>query len=368
MIEYNGMTLETDRVSIYQENGYLNMKDIIEKSNTFTAVISGRGAGKTVSSIGAIRDIGNERGWQKPFCFFMRRTASILNEIMNPSLNPFNDANDKLGTTYHPEKLSKSTFAIYDNDENEGDPSMIAGALSTLANIRGFAMPSCKVILYDEAVPESTQRPIRDEGDTLDNAYETINRNRELEGQEAVKFIALANNNYILKSEFALRWGIVGLIDYMIENNIEQLHDNEHELSVYLPMHSKISEAKQNTALYKRNKISESNNTDFMNMALRNISIFDKSKIKTMNTNEYKPYFAVNDLYFYKHKSRNEYYITFKRNGTFNNKFDASTPAGLAAIHENFIHLKYSYLYGDTKIYFSTIVANVMFEKIFCIK
>lgn len=367
-IKYNGRDIDIDRCNIYQENGYIDMKDIILKCNTFCKVISGRGGGKTVSSIDALDEISNELNWGKPYCFFMRRTASILDEIMNPLLSPFNDANYTCGTNFIVEKNSKNTYAIKNENEEKAETHMIAGALSTIANIRGFAMPTCKVILYDEAVPEKTQRPIRDEGDALDNAYETINRNRELKGEDAVKFIALANNNGVFTSEIALRWGTVGIIDFMIENNIEQFHDDEHDLSVIMPMHSPISEKKANTALYRRNRNSESNSDDFVNMAIKNMSKFDKSHISNRNTNEYKPMFCANNLYFYKHKSRNEYYVSFHKNGTFNETYDITTTSGLSTIHDKYIFLKYAYLFNELPIFFSSVVANVLFEKIFVIK
>ena len=69
-----------------------------------------------------------------------------------------------------------------------------AGALSTFSNIRGADFSDVKIIIYDEFIPEKTNRcSIRNEWDALLNLIETVNRNRELEGEESVKIILLSN-------------------------------------------------------------------------------------------------------------------------------------------------------------------------------
>lgn len=371
--------IDTTRCNLYDCNGWPDMIDIIDKSNTFIAVIAARAVGKTVSTVGALNDIAKRDSLQFPFCFFMRRTGTIMDELMNPMMNPFNDANKNVGTNLYPDKLGKNTYSIFDlpqydetkspSDQAAGSPpAMIGAPLSTIANIRGFSTPTIKFILYDEAVPESSQRnTIRDEGDALDNAFETINRNRELNGEPAVKFIALANNNNVFRSEIAYRWGLIDAINYMEENNVEQYHDDDACLSVIFLKKSPISELKQNTALYKRNRNVKNNGSDsFTDMAIHNVSKFDATHIRSCSLVEYVPLFKIGSLCMYKHKSRSEYFCTFKKSGTFKNEYE-HTPQGEIAVLNKFAFLKYSYL-STKNIYFENAIANVVFEKIFGIK
>lgn len=371
--------IDTTRCNLYGPDGFPDMVDIIDKSNAFCAVIAARAVGKTVSGVGALDTIKKRDSLEDPFCFFMRRTGSIMDELMNPLLNPFNDANKCVGTSLFPDKLGKTSYAIYDLPNYDGTkspsiaaagkkPAMIGAPLSTIANIRGFSTPSIKFILYDEAVPEKSQRnTIKDEGDALDNAYETINRNRELNGEPAVKFIALANNNNIFKSEIAYRWGLIEAINYMETHNVEQYHDDDACLSVIFLKRSPISEAKKETALYKRNrKLNNNGSESFTDMAISNTSRFDASNIRKCVLTEYKPLFRVGSLFVYRHKSRDEYFATFKKTGTFKHEYEF-TPKDEIAIMERFAYLRIVYI-ANKSVFFENAIANVVFEKIFDIK
>lgn len=371
--------IDTTRCNLYLPSGFPDMVDIIDKSNEFCAVIAARGVGKTVSGVGALDTIAKRDSLEFPYCFFMRRTAAIMDELMNPLLNPFNKANQCVGTALFPDKLGKSSYAIYDLPQYDGKqspsvaasgatPAMIGAPLSTIANIRGFSTPSIKFILYDEAVPEKSQRnTIKDEGDALDNAYETINRNNKLEGLPEVKFIALANNNNIFKSEIAYRWGLIEAINYMETNNVEQYHDDDACLSVIFLKRSPISEAKKDTALYKRNRrLNHNGSESFTDMAISNTSRFDASNIRQCVLTEYRPLLRVGELYIYKHKSRDEYFATFKKTGTFKYEYEF-TPKDTIAILDRFAYLRYCYI-SNKSVFFESAIANVVFEKIFDIK
>ena len=49
--------------------------------------------------------------------------------------------------------------------------------------------------IFDEFIPERHERPIKNEGAAFLNAYETMNRNRELQGYKPIQTLCLANAN-----------------------------------------------------------------------------------------------------------------------------------------------------------------------------
>ena len=71
--------------------------------------------------------------------------------------------------------------------DKNGDVVAVGIALSVVANIRGIDFSDYDYILFDEFIPSDGERPIKREFEAFLNFYETVNRNRELEGKPAVK-------------------------------------------------------------------------------------------------------------------------------------------------------------------------------------
>lgn len=183
-------------LNLYDKNGFFNAHEVRKYGQPFVFVVGGRDTGKTYSSLidVAVND---------PCTFaLMRRTDSELQTICNPATNVFKRINQDTCRNIFPFRASKSTFAFYDtveNDKGGHDPEgPILGygmALSTLHTIRGFDASDIDILIYDEFIPERHQKRITGEFDALVNAYDTINRLRELEGRKALQMICLANAN-----------------------------------------------------------------------------------------------------------------------------------------------------------------------------
>ena len=75
-------------------------------------------------------------------------------------------------------------------------------ALSTFSNLRGFDGSNIKILLYDEFIPERHERLIKNEADAFFNVYETINRNRELQGGPPLIALCLSNSNSLASPIF----------------------------------------------------------------------------------------------------------------------------------------------------------------------
>jgi hypothetical protein len=137
------------------------------------------------------------------------------------------------------------------------------------------------------------------------NAYETINRNRELKGQPPVKMIALSNANNLASPIFeTLR--LIDRVDNMQRKHKSVWIDRDKGIAVIILTNSPISDRKQDTALYRISK-----DTDFAEMSLANSFAFeDYSYIGSRPLAEYRPVVAVEDVCVYVHKSNGTYYVT----------------------------------------------------------
>ena len=170
------------------------MKD----ASPFIFIVGGRGSGKTY---GAIQYALKEH---RTF-FFMRRTQTQIDLIKNDSFSPFKAVDESIIVS----SINKNLTGVYRGSQNSdgtwspaGSPKGYMCALSTISNIRGFDASSVDLIIFDEFIGEAHERPIKNEGQAFLNAYETINRNRELNGQEPVKVLALANSNSLANPIF----------------------------------------------------------------------------------------------------------------------------------------------------------------------
>ena len=72
-----------------------------------------------------------------------------------------------------------------------------AAALSTFGKFRGADFSDVEVIIFHEFINTTPFNNIKNEANMLFNLIETVNRNRELDGDEPVKVILLSNANTI---------------------------------------------------------------------------------------------------------------------------------------------------------------------------
>lgn len=291
-------------MNVYLDNGYLNFTAIRKQGFPFNIIWGGRAVGKTY---GALKDIieNNIR------FMFMRRTQTQLEMISKDEFSPFKPLNRDHGWDIRMKALSKHNYGVYnvayvDGVESYGEPVGYCCALSTISNLRGFDASDVDVLIYDEFIPEPHARPIKAEGEAFLNAYETINRNRELNGKPPLQVFCLANAN-ALDNPLFIELGIVTKADSMV--NKKQLYSRNEARGLLLVnvCDSPISDQKSNTALYKL-----TGNTQFSRMSLSNefIGEAERGNIGSKPVKEYKPLVCIGELCVYKHKSRDEFYIS----------------------------------------------------------
>lgn len=299
---------------LYLESGFLDFKYILEsrKLNVpFCLITGGRGTGKTYGALEYVVEHNIK-------FIYMRRTQTEVDEIYNPSMSPFKSLNKDKNWNINPLQLTKSVSGWYDcqlNDDGKlvpkGLPIGYLLALSTVANIRGFDASDVDIILYDEFIPEKHKKRINGEAEALLNAYETVNRNRELLGRPPCKLIGLSNSNNIANAIY-IYLNIVNKVFEMRNKGQETYIDRSRGLACITLDESPISNKKSETALYKLTK-----GTSFYSMAIDNeFENVSTSKIKSMPLKEYTPFLTIGELTFYEHKSRKEIYVSPHQSGT----------------------------------------------------
>lgn len=290
-------------MSVYLDNGYVNIEKILSYQMPFNFIVGGRATGKTYGAL--------LTAYQKRMRFIlMRRTQAQCDLINKPEFNPYKAINTDLHIDVTVKSISKYNAKIIEETEETENIIGYTCALSTIANMRGFDASDVSLLIYDEFIPEKHERALKNEGSAFLNAYETINRNREIKGFEPVQVLCLANAFNIANPIF-LELGLVGRCEKMRNSGQEFYIDKERGILIVLLQKSRISKAKADTALYRLSSGS------YSNMALNNDFVYNNSdNIKSLSLKEFKLICTVGEISIYKHKSKRQFYVSEHRTGT----------------------------------------------------
>lgn len=298
------------------EKGYTNIDtdlyyDSRDRSRCpFQVLLGGRGIGKTYSSLRNVlfdADMNRIKITNSNKFMYMRRLGKEIELSATTAANPFKSINRDYGTSIMPDMVKKHVVFYDEDSSDENGAPLIAGygaALSTFSGLRGVDFTDVSTIIFDEFIPETQVRRMKNEGKIFLNMYETINRNRELQGRPPCKIILLANS-ITMNSEILLEMGAVPIIAGMIVKQQFKATVKERGLYIELIDSSKFAKFKENTALYKLTKNSNFNREALLNQFTGENFDF----VKRVNINEYLPKLVFADYTFYKHKSRDEYYM-----------------------------------------------------------
>lgn len=284
------------------------MPAIIETEFPFIFIPGARGIGKTYGSL--------KYFYERSEPIILLRRTQTETDIQNDPKGDgtsFQPVLTDAGESWHVIRNKNIGYVYLDNDkEYEGAVDRLLSiniALSTFANVRGaFDFSFIKYIFYDEFIAEAHVKRIKKEGMAVGQLYESINRNRELKGLPPVQMIFAAN---------AMDIGNDVFMYFDLTTHIEQMLQNDEEVRavgnklIILPLHSPIGEKKAHTALY------QAINSEFTDMAINNKFVLnDFSYIKKRPLSEYRCLFRIGDLFIFEHKSRQEFYCTFKKGET----------------------------------------------------
>lgn len=343
-------------MKIYNDDGYVNIPVILKHPATFIFIYGGRGTGKTY---GTLEDMIKD----KHKFIYMRRLQAQADIVKKDDMQPFKTLNTDKGWNISPFPINKYVSAFYDTDYNKDGKAIPSGesyglltSLSTFSNLRGVDGSDIDVMILDEFIPELNERPIKGEAEAIFNAYETINRNRELKGSDPIKFIALANSNRIDNPIF-MELNLVRLAEKLRKSGEEFYYDKRRRMLLIDLYKSKISEDKSHTALYELTR-----GTEFYNMAIKNTFLNEeRGRIETRPIKEYKPLVAIGEICIYKHKSKREYYVTGFRSGS--PKTYGAGEKDRARFKKDYFYLWKAYM--QNIIIFEEYINEILFDKYF---
>lgn len=291
-------------MDIYCDNGYLDIRKILNLNLPFVFIVGGRGTGKTFGALEVVIE-------DNLTFMFMRRTQAQADIINKPEFNPFKSLNNEFGWNIGTRSISKYNSGFYEQEEKEGklqcvgNPLGYTCALSTVSNVRGFDGSDIDVLIYDEFIPEKHERPIKNEGSALLNAYETINRNRELKGQQPLQMVCMANANSLANPIF-MELKIVRKAEQMMKKGQEIMIDRNRGIVLIILQESEISFKKKDTVLYRL-----TDGTQFSEMSIKNEFSNDEfGKVKSQPLKEYRPIVNIGEICIYRHKSNGVYYVS----------------------------------------------------------
>ena len=272
---------------------YYDVNADLSRGMTFNIVIGGRGIGKTFSALrSAVSLSGN--------FIYLRRSKTEIELCALPETNPFKAINNYDGTDYKIQRAGDLSTIL----DPEGSVRGYAMALSTFGNLRGVDFSDVDMIFFDEFVPQKNARPIKAEAEAFFNLYETVNRNRELDGRPPVRVLMLSNAVSI-NSPILSALDLVGILERMVAKGKEYYIDHERGILIHLPYDAEFAEEKRETALYRLTAGSR-----FSDHAIGNKFAYDSwYNVRPRPLGEYTPVCSYDDLYIYTHKSRREYYV-----------------------------------------------------------
>lgn len=330
---------------IYDTNGWVNWDYILEQPSSFISVVGARGVGKTY---GIFKKLTKEK---KKF-IYLRRLKSQLDQCGKLEGNPFKKINEDTSMDIKP--FSSGGIISFREVDKNGSIIAVGVALSVVANVRGIDFSDYDYIVFDEFIASSGERPIKNEFSAFLNFYETVNRNRELEGKNAVKCIMLGNANTLINPYFS-SWHFMKTAVRMITGGQMVWRSADQTRMIILLLHSPISEKKKDTALY------QNANEDFIQMALDNAFKTDETKIKSEPLKEYNHIVSVGELGIYRHKSERKYYVSATQAGQ---PYYDAFGIGLKMFQQDFYMLRVHYMISKN-IWFESFELEVIFRELF---
>ena len=330
---------------LYTKAGWVNWDYIMSQPESIISVVGARGTGKTYGVMKWLIE------HDKRF-IYVRRLKTQLDECRKEVGNPFKKLNFDLDMNIKP--FPAGGTVSFNIDERGGKNVAVGVALSVVANIRGVDYSDYDYIVFDEFISSDGERPIKNEFQAFLNFYETVNRNREIEGRTAVKCIMLGNANRISNAYFT-GWHCMRRVLNMIRGKQYVWRTDDRTRMIILLIDSPISEKKQDTVLY------QNANSDFIMMALDNSFRTDETKIKSEPLKEYVHIVSVGEIGIYKHKSKRKYYVSAT---ICKDPYYDAFGIGLKMFQQDYYMLRIYYMVNKT-VTFESFECELLFRELY---
>lgn len=331
-------------MKIYTSEGWVNWDYILSQKSSFISVVGARGVGKTYGLMRKLIESGEK-------FIYLRRLKSQLDQCGKAEGNPFKKLNTDMDRNILP--FPTGGMITFRENDKAGDVAAAGVALSVVANVRGIDFSDYNYIVFDEFIASAGERPIKNEFAAFLNFYETVNRNRELEGRDPVKCIMLGNANTLVNPYFS-SWHFMKTAIRMITGNQMVWRSSDGSRMVILLLNSPISEKKKETALY------QNADSDFIQMALDNSFRTDETNIKSEPLREYVHIVSVGEIGIYKHKSERKYYVSSTQSVPYYDSFGI----GLKMFQQDYYMLRVHYMVSKN-VWFESFELEIIFRELF---
>lgn len=285
-------------MSLYNTNGFLDYNYISSIGQHYIDIIGGRGIGKSH----LIVDIWNDR--QTPILYVRRTNVALENSFstIGDFVKP-----DWFGKNIRLKYNDKKGFGkayLTDKDLQNDTPFIVGVSLSTFQNKTGIDFTRFYDVIFDEFIPQKSDRPIKHEFQAYKNIMEVLFRNRNEKETEKIRTWFFGNSNAIM-SNILIGYRLIPECYQMATNKIEIKQVERCETTIIMPFHSPVSERKKKNAFYRNLPKSRAR------MEIENdFADLEDDKIRHQNIKEYThdmktPLFSV-----WLHKSEFKFYIT----------------------------------------------------------
>lgn len=305
------------KLKLYLDNGYVDIESIMKFADKndcpFIFITGGRGTGKTFSMLKYLIE-------KEQLFIYLRRKQTQVDIINKQEFSPFNPIAKHLKKEIVTEPITKFNTGFYfgewDSEKEKyipiGKPLAISTGLTTISNLRSIGIAEeCKYIVYDEFIPEKHEKAIKNEAMAFLNCIETIGRNREINGDNPLRVVCLANAMDIGNAIFT-ELKLVDVADTMELKDYDYKVLKDRGILMIRLAHSPISSKKKETSLYRMTQ-----GTGFYDMSVENYFAFEeKGQIKKYPINEFVMLCQMDDIFCYRHKSIELYYVSVHKSGT----------------------------------------------------
>ena len=216
----------------------------------------------------------------------------------------------------------------YSEDFKDGKiPFMLSTNLHDAGKVRGMPVAGYDHIFFDEFIPINRNSSRYTDGKFLQDIYMTVNSVREAAGRPPVEMWCCANSNS-LASPILAYWGLTSDFISMSRRGQGFKYIPQRRLCLINCDNAPISKELARGALFQ----CLGTDNEFAQMALQNTFVDDDAEgVKSCPIKEYKLQFKIDNLLFYLHKKRREWYVVERGTEKAKISYNSKNPTSYAA-------------------------------------
>lgn len=318
---------------------YYNVGEDIEQFPDAWMIVawSKRGAGKTYGALWYALE-------HDKTVLYIKRTMDDVDLLMSgdefgADMSPYAPINRDKHTNIHPVKLRPGFGAFYNfvDDKPEGKPVCYVFSLSAVHKFKGFDMSDCDYMIFDEFIPQLSERRNINEPNLLLDLYMTCSRDRVLREKDDLILMLFANATEIA-SPITNGLNLTDEIADMTNKKEEYRYSLDRGILLHFLLPEKYAYKKG-----KQSKIEKAmKDTKWGRMAFEGEFAYnDFSNIDRVNMKHLRPIAALsynkNFYYIYFNQHKQMFYMCSVSSGKFTKHYDLDTDNGYKSFYRDYV-------------------------------